>query len=390
MRALVVAPEPFFSPRGTPLSVYYRTQVMAELGVEVDLLTYGQGEDVEIPGVRILRTPAFERLGLVPVGPSLLKLFLDLFLVGRTLALLMRHRYDFVHAHEESVFFCRFLKPFFGSKLVYDMHSSLPQQLTNFAFTRSRLLIGLFEKLEDSSLRAADAVITISPALADYARDRMPDPDRHFLIENSLIDEVRLKNPATGGATAAGWLRQIPTDRSVVGYAGTFESYQGLDLLIDAFALVRQSRPDAFLLMIGGSPAQVESYQDHARRRGLADDTLFTGTLAQPEARRLLERADVLTSPRRTGTNTPLKIYAYLASGKPFVATRIPSHTQLLTERVCFLADPEPAALADAILAAMSSEKRQRTVDAARSFYDERYSRRVYLGKMRDLLEGLA
>jgi glycosyltransferase involved in cell wall biosynthesis len=363
---------------------------MAELGVEVDLLTYGQGEDVEIPGVRILRIPGFERLGPVPVGPSLLKLFLDLFLVGRTLTLLLRHRYDFVHAHEESVFFCRFLKPFFGSKLVYDMHSSLPQQLTNFAFTRSRLLIGLFERLEDSCLRAADAVITISPALAEYARGRMPDPDRHFLIENSLIDKVRLKNPPAEEAGAAEWSGRIPADRSVVGYAGTFESYQGLDLLIDAFALLRQRRPDAFLLMIGGSPAQVESHRDRARRQKLGEDILFTGTLAQPVAQRLLGRADVLTSPRSTGTNTPLKIYAYLASGKPFVATRIPSHTQLLTDGLCFLADPEPAALADAILAAMSSETRQRTVDAARSFYDERYSRRAYLSKMQALLEGLA
>ena len=63
MKALVVAPEPFFSPRGTPLSVYYRTEVMAELGVEIDLLTYGQGEDVQLPGVRILRIPAFAWLG---------------------------------------------------------------------------------------------------------------------------------------------------------------------------------------------------------------------------------------------------------------------------------------------------------------------------------------
>ena len=54
MKALVIAPEPFFSPRGTPLSVYYRTRALAELGVEVDLLTYGQGQDVEVSGVRYL------------------------------------------------------------------------------------------------------------------------------------------------------------------------------------------------------------------------------------------------------------------------------------------------------------------------------------------------
>ena len=49
MKALVIAPQPFFSPRGTPLSVYYRTLVTAEFGVSIDLLTYGEGWDIDIP-----------------------------------------------------------------------------------------------------------------------------------------------------------------------------------------------------------------------------------------------------------------------------------------------------------------------------------------------------
>jgi len=59
VRVLVVAPQPFFSPRGTPFSVYYRTLVTAELGARIDLLTYGEGDDVDIPGVRVIRIPRF-------------------------------------------------------------------------------------------------------------------------------------------------------------------------------------------------------------------------------------------------------------------------------------------------------------------------------------------
>ena len=387
----MIAPEPFFSPRGTPLSVYYRTLVLAELGVEVDLLTYGQGQDVEIPGVRILRTPSFEVLGTVPVGPSILKLFLDFFLVARTLMLLLRNRYSFVHAHEESVFFCRPLKSLFGFKLVYDMHSSLPQQLSNFAFTRSRPLIGIFDRLERSSLRSADAVITISPALADYARGLMPEPSRHFLIENSLFEPVRLVGTRHHDRTAERWREEIPAERSVVAYAGTFESYQGLEILIEAVALARRQRPDTFLLMIGGSRDQVEDYRELARRHELVGDSLFTGAMAPPEAQRLLERADVFVSPRRTGTNTPLKVYAHLASGKPLVATRIEAHTQILDEDICFLAEPEPAAFAAGILEALGNEaRRHQVVEAARSFYASRYSRSAYEAKLRAGLEVLA
>jgi hypothetical protein len=108
MKVLMIAPEPFFTPRGTPFSVYYRTLVAAEQGVRIDLLTYGQGADVAIPGVRIVRIPRFSWLGPVPVGPSFQKLFLDIWTVLWTVMLLLRHRYDVVHAHAESVFWCRY------------------------------------------------------------------------------------------------------------------------------------------------------------------------------------------------------------------------------------------------------------------------------------------
>jgi len=72
-RILVVAPQPFFTPRGTPFSVYYRTLVSSELGFEVDLLTYGQGEDIALPGVRLIRAPAFAWLGPVKTARLLPK-----------------------------------------------------------------------------------------------------------------------------------------------------------------------------------------------------------------------------------------------------------------------------------------------------------------------------
>jgi len=168
MKALVIAPQPFFSPRGTPLSVYYRTLITAELGVEIDLLTYGQGQDVVIPGVRIIRIPKFNAFGKVKFGPSIFKLFLDVILFFKTIWLLLTNKYHYVHAHEEAVFFCLLLKPLFGLKFIYGMHSSLPQQLINFQFTHSRLLIGLFEKLENAALKSAAVVITICEDLRRY------------------------------------------------------------------------------------------------------------------------------------------------------------------------------------------------------------------------------
>jgi glycosyltransferase involved in cell wall biosynthesis len=397
MKILVISPQPFFTPRGTPMSVYYRTLVTAQLGAKIDLLTYGEGQDVKIPGVRIIRIPPFAFLGSVKVGPSLLKLFLDVFLVAWTVALLLGSRYDVVHAHEEAVFFCRFLKPLFGFKLIYDMHSSLPQQLTNFKFTQSRFLIGLFAKLERHCLKAADAIITICPDLAEQVTQLIGNSRKHFLIENSIFDPIRLSAPPPSGSTPQGGMvvperpLHLPRDRRLVVYAGTLEPYQGIDLLIRSFAIVLREDAGAMLLIVGGSPAQVNHYQQLAQSLGVNDHVRFSGRVAPDTARRYTQAAAVLVSPRCGGTNTPLKIYEQIASGIPLVATDIHSHTQVLSPEVAFLMRPEVEDLARGLLLALRDNgERKRLARNAKMLYEENYSRAVYEGKVRALLEYLS
>ncbi len=101
--------------------------------------------------------------------------------------------------------------------------------------------------------------------------------------------------------------------------------------------------------------------------------------------------ANVLLSPRSDGTNTPLKVYEQLASGTPLVATNITSHTQVLTDDVCFLVDLDPQDMARGILDALRHEEEgQRRVANAQRLYQEAYSRDVYKRKLQQLLELIA
>ena len=63
----------------------------------------------------------------------------------------------------------------------------------------------------------------------------------------------------------------------------------------------------------------------------------------------LLRAADVLVSPRLKGTNTPMKIYSYMDSGRAVLATRLPTHTQILDESVAMLVDPSPEHLGEGL-----------------------------------------
>ena len=386
---LVVAPHPFFTPRGTPFSVYYRTLVLAEAGVKIDLLTYHPGQDVDIPGVRIKRIPRIAFLEPVPVGPSVKKLLLDVPVLLWTIGMLIKHRYKIVHAHEESVFWCRVLKPIFRFKMIYDMHSSLPQQLENFGFTKSKILIGTFRFLENSCLKAADAVITICPDLRDYALQEGVPADKHVLIENSIFDDVRLVNKPDAPVKANVVAEDITFDQRVptLLYAGTFEKYQGIDRVIKAFATVQAELPDARLILAGGTEEQVASMQQVAAEVGLGEKCIFTGRVSKTLALKFTREADVLLSPRVDGTNTPLKIYEQLASGKPLVATSIWSHTQVLDEEVCFLVEPTLESIAQGMLRVLNEpEEAARRAVNARQLYEREYARPIYEEKIRKLL----
>jgi hypothetical protein len=138
MRILMIAPEPFFQPRGTPFSEYYRARAFTELGHQVDMVTYSIGSDVSIPGLRIYRAARVPGVRSVRIGPSLAKIPLDVVLFFSAIRRLLTRRYDLLDCHEEAGLMGVVLSRVFGLPTVYDMHSSLPEQLSNFRFSRSR------------------------------------------------------------------------------------------------------------------------------------------------------------------------------------------------------------------------------------------------------------
>jgi len=179
-------------------------------------------------------------------------------------------------------------------------------------------------------------------------------------------------------------------DKPLVVYAGTLESYQGIDLLLQGFRNVIATAPEAALLIVGGTPAQVDKYRQLADRCGIGMTCHFTGRLPQAEARYFTNRATVQISSRVSGNNTPLKIYEQLSSGIPIVATKIYSHTQVLDDTVAFLVEPTPEGIAQGILRALKCpEEAKQKAENAQALYENRYSRRVYTEKVKQLFHQL-
>jgi glycosyltransferase involved in cell wall biosynthesis len=384
---LMIAPEPFFEPRGTPFSEFHRIRALTTLGHKVDLVTYPFGRDVTMTGLRVFRSLRPPFVTHVRIGPSFAKIPLDALLALTALRRAATGRYDAIHSHEEGGLIGAILALLLGVPHLYDMHSSLPQQLTNFAFTGSRTIRRMFLAIERFMIRRSRVVIVICPSLQDTVREI--DPTAHsVLIENApgSGEERATTEQAASLRAALGLGASTP----IVLYTGTFEAYQGLDLLFEAMACVNRERPDARLVLAGGQPEQVEKAREQARRAGALDATIFAGERPASEIPTFLLAADVLVSPRSRGTNTPLKIYQYLRSGKVIVATRLLTHTQVLDDDTAILTGATAAEFAAGILSALADPARSGAIgERARQLAESKYSYEAYLEKTRQACAAL-
>ena len=388
MRILMIAPEPFFEPRGTPFSEFHRIKALTALGHQVDLVTYPFGEDVAMPGLRVFRALRPPFVHRVKIGPSLAKIPLDALLTLTAIRRGLSGRYDAIHSHEEGGLIGVVLSAMLRVPHLYDMHSSLPQQLTNFAFTGSPLIRRVFLAIERLMIRRSRVVIVICPALEETVRTIEPQA-QVVLIENAPGSAEERATPEAAAAVRASL--GLSTNTPVVLYTGTFEAYQGLDLLFSAMASVRAARPDARLVLAGGKPDQVQRAKAEARAAGIEDVTIFAGERPAADIPAYLLASNVLVSPRSRGTNTPLKIYQYLRAGKPIVATRLLTHTQVLSDETAILTGASPKEFATGMLQALADPAHAAELGRnAHTLAETKYSYDAYLERTRRACGALA
>lgn len=123
-------------------------------------------------------------------------------------------------------------------------------------------------------------------------------------------------------------------------YVGNLERYQGIDLLLTSFQLTLSQVNDAHLVIIGGVCEHIEQYQQLSQQLGIHQHVHFIGKRPVEHLAHYLAQADILVSPRTQGSNTPMKLYSYLDSGKALLATNLSTHTQVLNHQVAWLAAP--------------------------------------------------
>jgi glycosyltransferase involved in cell wall biosynthesis len=395
MKVLVLAPQPFYQERGTPIAVRLAVETLARKFSHsattthpIDLLVYNEGSDIEIPGVRIMRVKTPRWLRGVRPGISLKKLACDALLTIQAFSLLWRNRstrYDVIHAVEESVFIAWAAKKIFGIPYIYDMDSSLALQLTE-KWWWCKPALYILQHFEGVAIRNSVSVAPVCDALQAIALQH-GSSSTIMLRDVSLLplaEHQRTDRSSLYGASVA------EHDRVVL-YVGNLESYQGIDLLLESFARISDAETNAKLVIVGGPQEAIERYKAKTSTLGCRDQVVFTGPRPVHELSTLLTAADILVSPRIKGNNTPMKIYSYLHSGVALLATDLPTHQQILTESIAVLAKPTPESFSHALQRLLHDEAlRTRLGTSAKKTAEKLYTIEAFESQLGTLYDTVA
>jgi glycosyltransferase involved in cell wall biosynthesis len=243
-----------------------------------------------------------------------------------------------------------------------------------------------FEWTEAFSLRHSAGVITVYPELRDKVCHAGFDGPL-ALIENTLDFD----SPPPDPERELKLRRELDIDgHYTVVYTGTLESYQGMDLLVEAGARLAGTLPDLRIVSVGGTANQIDDLRRKASDAGAGSIFRFVEMVPPEDVFYYHRLADALVTCRIKGTNTPLKLYQYLGSNRPIVATRIHSHTQVLNDEVAELVPPSAEGVAAGIRALHDDPDRAAGMaDRARRLKEEEYSHEAYLRALSSLLEGI-
>lgn len=308
----MVAACPFPARRGTPLRIERLAETLIARGHHVEVLTYhlcdapGEGD---YPIHRIYGNRVIEPL---PPGPTIAKLSsYDPKLAQLTRRLLHDRPFDVVHAHHfEGLLAASWARRGMPIPLIYDAHTMLEAELPSYwnGFGKD-LIRGAGGWLDGHIPRLADQVVAVTKEIRDSLVNRhgFASTSVHVAMNGVEVDHFE------------GALNRTPKGAGHIIYTGTLARYQGIELLLEAFAKARAMRPQMRLVIAASS--DFGPFEAQARSLGIRDAIDLVTDSFDLLSQRLGDAA-IAVLPRSDCPGIPQKLLNYMAAGKAIVACK--------------------------------------------------------------------
>jgi glycosyltransferase involved in cell wall biosynthesis len=287
--------------------------------------------------------------------------------------MLRKSKYNLIHAGEEAVFFAIFFQLLYKIPYVYDLDSSIAQQVVEKK-PYLKVFSSFFNWLEAKAIQRSIVNLPVCNALANLCEENGSKKTV------TLHDISQLENIPSPDTSVIGPLKkEIGIDKLILLYAGNLESYQGIDLLLESFQIVCEQTDKINLVIIGGSQEDINFYTDKAVSLGINKRVHFKGPKPYRHLHMYLAEADLIACPRVRGVNTPMKIFPSLHSGRAVIATDLYTHNQILTNNEAYLAPANREDFARGIIKLVIDEKLRRKLGRnGQAFVEKNHTYRAH------------
>lgn len=251
----------------------------------------------------------------------------------RLAALVDETRPDILHAHSPvlNALPALWVARRCGLPLVYEMRASWEDAAVDHGTTtegsaRYRLSRGM----ETFVLKRAEQITTICEGLRQDIETRGIPGDKVTVIPNA-VDVAAF---AYGAAVDHDLVKKLGLEgATVLGFAGSFYGYEGLQLLIEAAPRLIATHPSLKILLVGGGPRE-SALREQVDALGLTEKVIFTGRVPHERVKDYYDLIDILVYPRLpirlTELVTPLKPLEAMAQGRMLVASDVGGHRELI------------------------------------------------------------
>jgi len=319
LKLVQVVATPFPANQGTAGATRELINALFKRGHEIHVVTYHQGQNIQLPDIQIHRIPKLGKKDDFFVGLNAKRPILDLALAFKTLQVVRKVRPHIIHAYHHEATLAAFLaRALTGIPMIYHSVASMEEELP--LFIKPRKLFQTVGKLLDVFIpRLANCCVVVSKNLEESIERSGISSEKIFYLPTTIDARSMI-----GGNGAKFRESHGMKDSKLVLYTGVINEFQGIDNLLKSMTIVVRDIPSAKLVMAISmlNGIQVKKYVALSSELGLMDNVVFLEGFPFNELPQALTAANVTVMPRERCAGLPVKILNYMAAGKPIVSMR--------------------------------------------------------------------